>query len=35
MLENVWRKGNPPNTVGGNVNWCTHCGEQNEGSFKN
>ena len=26
MLERVCRKGNPPDTVGGNVIWCRHYG---------
>ena len=34
MLESIWRKGNPPITVGGNVSWCRHCGKQN-GDFSN
>ena len=25
----------PSYTVGGNVNWCSHCGEQYGGSSKN
>ena len=28
------KKRNPSYTVGGNVNWYTHYGEQNGGSFK-
>ena len=32
MLERVWRKGY---TVGGNVNWYSHYGEQYGGSLKN
>ena len=31
----LWRKGNPPYTVGGNVNWCSHYGEEYGGSLKN
>ena len=34
MLERVWRKRNPPYTVGGNANWCSQCGEQYGGSLK-
>ena len=34
MLERVWRKGNPPNTADGNVNWYSHYGEQYGGSLK-
>ena len=34
MLEGVWRKGNL-STLGGNVNWCSHYGEQYAGSIKN
>ena len=34
MLERTWRKRNPPNTVGENVNWCSHYGEQYGGSLK-
>ena len=30
ILEMVWREGNPPAVVGGNVNWQSHCGEQCE-----
>ena len=26
------KKGEPSYTVGGNVNWCSHCGKQYEGS---
>ena len=22
MLRRIWRKGNPPNTISGTVNWC-------------
>ena len=29
------KKGNPPNTLGGNVNWYNHYGEQYGGSSKN
>ena len=25
----------PSRTVGGDVNWCSHCGQQNEGSSEN
>ena len=35
MLERMWRKGNPPNTVVGNVSWCSNYGEQYEVSLKN
>ena len=36
MLERVWRKRSPPSyTVGGNVNWCSHYGEQYGEFFKN
>ena len=28
-------KKEPANTVGGNVNWCSHFVEQNGGSLKN
>ena len=35
MLERVWRKGNPPNTVGVNVNWCSYCGKQYGGFSEN
>jgi len=35
MLERVWRKGNPPVNVGGNINWCSHYGEQYRDSYKN
>ena len=30
----MWRKGNPPYTVDGNVNWCSHYGKQYGGSLK-
>ena len=30
MLEGVWRKGNPPYTVGGNVSWRNHYGNRME-----
>ena len=33
MLK-VWRKGNPPYNIGGNVNWYGHNGEQYRGSIK-
>ena len=33
MLERVEEK-EPSYTVAGNVNWCSHCGENYEGSFK-
>ena len=33
MLERVWRKGNTC-TVGGNVNWDSHYGEEYGSSFK-
>ena len=32
MLPRMWRKGCPQTLVGGNVNWCSHCGKQ-YGSF--
>ena len=32
MLERVWTKENPHHTVGRNVNWCSHFGEQYGGS---
>ena len=35
MLEKVWRKGNPHNTAGGTVNWCSHYGKQYGDSSKN
>ena len=28
-------KREPSDTVGGNVNWCSHCGEEYGGSLKN
>ena len=34
MLEEVWRKKEPSYTIDGNVNWCSHCGEQYGGSLK-
>ena len=34
MLERVWREGNSPNIVGGNVNWYSHYGEQYGGSLR-
>jgi len=34
MGEDV-EKREPLCTVGGNVNWCSHCGTQNGGSSKN
>ena len=30
----MWRKGKPLCTVGGNVNWCSHCGKQYRVSSK-
>ena len=27
MLARIWRKGNPHNIVGENVNWCSHYGK--------
>ena len=33
--ERFWRKGNPHTTVGGNVNWYSHYGEQFGDSLKN
>ena len=35
MLERLWRKGSPLNTVGGNANSCNHYGEQCGDSLKN
>ena len=35
MLERLWREGTPPSTVGGNVNWYSHYGEQYGGSLYN
>ena len=35
MLERVWRKRNPPKTVGGNISWHRSFGEHYGGSFKN
>jgi len=32
MLE-IWRKGNSPNTAGGNVRWYSHYGEEYGGPF--
>ena len=34
MLERVWGKKEPSYTVGRNVNWCSHYGEQYRGSLK-
>ena len=34
IFERVWRKGNAPITVGGNINWCGHYGKQYGGSLK-
>jgi len=34
MLGRVWRKREPSYTVGGNVNWYGHYGEQFGGSSK-
>jgi len=31
----MWRKRGPSYTVGGNVNWCSHCAKQYEGFSKN
>ena len=28
ILERVWREGNPPTLLVGNVNWYSHYGEQ-------
>ena len=29
VLETMWGKGNPSAlTVGGNAEWCSHCGKQ-------
>ena len=28
MLARMWRKGNPQFTLGGNADWCSHCGTQ-------
>ena len=30
----MWKKGEPSYTVDGNVNWCSHCREQNGGFLK-
>ena len=27
-MVRMWRKGGPFRTVGGNVDWCSHCGKQ-------
>jgi len=35
MLEKVWRKKKPSYSIGGNVNWYSHYGEQYGDSFKN
>ena len=32
MLERMWRKRNPPYTVGGNVDWYSHYRELYGGS---
>jgi len=34
MLEKMWRKGTLLHCWW-NVNWCSHCGKQYEGSLKN
>ena len=34
-METVYKKRESSYTVGGNVNWNSHYGEQNEGSLKN
>ena len=34
MLERMWRKRNPPYTIGGNVDWYSHYREQYGGSKK-
>ena len=34
IFERVWRKGKPPITVGGNINWCGHYGKQYGRSLK-
>ena len=35
MLERVWREGNLPTLLGGDVIWYSHYGEQCGGSLKN
>ena len=35
MLLLMWRKQNPFCTIGGNVNWCNHYGEQCGDSLNN
>ena len=35
VLESLWRKGNPPTLLVGNVSWCSHYGKQYGGSSKN
>ena len=35
ILERVWRKGNPPNIVSGNINWSSNYEEEYGGSLKN
>ena len=34
MLEGVWRKGNPPALLVGNVSWYNHYGEQYGGTLE-
>ena len=34
MLEKVWGKGTPSYTVGGDINWCSHYGQQYGGSSR-
>ena len=34
MLARMWRKGNPFFTIGGNADWCSHCGKQYGGYSK-
>ena len=34
MLDRMWKKGNPPNIVGGGVNSCNYSGKQYKGSSK-
>ena len=34
MLEEKVNKSEPSDTIGGNVNWCSHWGKQYGGSLK-
>ena len=34
MLEEKVKKSEPSDTIGGNVNWCSHWGKQYGGSLK-